>query len=113
MTYGNNGSHPPIPPIISLAEFIAEAKDPEFLIEPFLQRGYLYTLTARTSHGKTALLIYLAICVAHHLHNFAGHHTNHGRVVMLAGENPDDTASRFAAIWTGWASIQKTSISLS
>jgi hypothetical protein len=87
-----------VPPIISLAEFIDQAKPPEFLIEPFLQRGYLYTLTAKTSHGKTALFVYLSIVVAWSLHNFAGHHTRHGRVVILAGENPDDTAARFAAM---------------
>src|SRR5690242_12305018 len=80
--------------LISLSQFIADAKDPEFLIEPFLQRGYLYTLTAKTSHGKTSLFVYLAIVVAWNLWNFAGHHTNHGRVIFLAGENPDDTAAR-------------------
>src|SRR3954468_6596208 len=72
-----------VPRPLSLAAFLAAAKPPVFLVEPMIQRGYLYTLTALTFHGKTTLLILLAICVATG-RTFAGCHTGQGRVVYFA-----------------------------
>ena len=83
-----------IPRALSLAAFLKTAKPPEFLVEPMIQRGYLYTLTALTFHGKTTLLILLAICIAAG-RSFANCHTVQGRVMYFAGENPDDVAQKF------------------
>jgi hypothetical protein len=86
-----------IPGAMSLAVFLKTAKQPEFLVEPLLQRGYLYTLTAPTFHGKTTVLLLLAVCVALR-RQFAGLHTQGGRVVLFAGENTNDTAEKLRAL---------------
>jgi AAA domain len=86
-----------IPRPLSLAIFLKLAKQPEFLVEPLLQRGYLYTLTALTFHGKTTVLLLLAVCVALG-RQFAGLHTQRGRVVLFAGENTDDTAEKLRVL---------------
>jgi hypothetical protein len=90
-----------VPRALSLAAFLDAAKPPAFLVEPMIQLGYLYTLTALTFHGKTTLLILLAICVAVG-RDFAGCHTEQGRVVYFAGENPDDVAQKFLVACNFW-----------
>jgi hypothetical protein len=90
-----------LPRPMTLAEFLAAAKLPIFLVEPLLQHGYLYTLTALTAHGKTTVMILLALCVAI-AKPFADHHTEQGRVVFFAGENPDDTAQKFVVACEFW-----------
>jgi hypothetical protein len=89
--------HAGIPRPMSLAAFLQAAKPPEFLVEPLLQRGYLYTLTAATFHGKTTVMILLAACIALGRH-FAELHTQQGRVVLFAGENTDDTAEKLRVL---------------
>ena len=96
--HNGNGS---VPRPLSLAAFLAASKPPVFLVEPMIQRSYLYTLTALTFHGKTTLLILLAICVAIGK-AFAGCHTRQGRVVYFAGENPDDVAQKFLVACDYW-----------
>jgi hypothetical protein len=91
-----------VPSSMQLAEFLAASSPPQFLIEPMLQRGFLYTLTAKTFHGKTSVLIYTLLCVAKRSMSFAGKHTEHGRVVLFAGENPDDTANKFLVACEYW-----------
>jgi hypothetical protein len=86
-----------IPRAMLLAAFLNTAKPPEFLVEPLLQRGYLYTLTAPTFHGKTTILLLLAVCVELG-RRFADLHTKQGRVVLFAGENPDDTAEKLRVL---------------
>jgi hypothetical protein len=93
--YAEKSRISPVPEGIPLATFLNQAKSPEFLIDPIIQRGFLYTLTAMTFHGKTTLLCYTALCVALAHMRFCGLHTEHGRFVLLAGENPDDTANKF------------------
>ena len=95
----NGNSNVPRP--LSLSAFLAAAKPPVFLVEPMIQRGYLYTLTALTFHGKTTVLILLATCVATG-RSFAGCHTGQGRVVYFAGENPDDVAQKFLVACDYW-----------
>jgi hypothetical protein len=92
---------PEIPSAVTLSHFLASAKSPEFLIEPLLQRGYLYTLTAKTFHGKTTVLVYLSLCIAAGM-SFANLPTKQGRVVLFAGENPDDTASKLLVACECW-----------
>src|SRR6185436_9059170 len=57
---------PPIsgPFILTSAEFLAGFTPPAYLIDGIIQRGYLYSLTARTHHGKTAVALYMAQAIA-------------------------------------------------
>jgi AAA domain len=78
---------------LTAAEFVAGFVSPDYLIDGVLQRGYIYSLTARTNHGKTALSLLL-------LHHVATSKPLHGRevaggaVLYLAGENPDNIRAR-------------------
>jgi hypothetical protein len=84
----------PLPLILTSAEFLAGYTPPAYLIDDVIQRGYLYSLTARTGHGKTAVALYIAQAIARgkEMH---GHPVLSGTVLILAGENPDDVRARF------------------
>jgi hypothetical protein len=91
----------PLPPpatnkplILSSAEFVAGFRPPEYLIDGVIQQSYLYSLTARTGHGKTAVGMFMAQAVARG-QSFHGHATKQGAVLFLAGENPDDVRARY------------------
>jgi hypothetical protein len=90
-----------IPWAQSVTAFIASQKPPEYLVEPLIQRASLYTLTALTSHGKTAVLLYIALCIASG-RPVAGKHTVGGRVVWFAGENPSDFAQKIHTACQHW-----------
>jgi hypothetical protein len=90
-----------IPLALSVAAFLAAGQQPEYLIEPILQRGSLYTLTGLTSSGKTAILLTMALAVASG-RTFAGKHTTKGHVVWFAGENPDDFRLKVATACQFW-----------
>ncbi len=85
----------------SVGTFIRSQKPPEYLVEPLIQRASLYTMTALTSHGKTAVLLYIALCVASG-RPVAGKHTVKGRVVWFAGENPSDFAQKIHTACEHW-----------
>jgi len=82
------------PLILSSAEFLAGFTPPAYLIDGVIQRGYLYSLTARTGHGKTAVALYIAQCIARG-EPMHGCKVLPGTVLILAGENPDDVRARF------------------
>lgn len=85
------------PLVKSSAEFIKDFVPPNYLVDGLLQRRYCYSLTARTGDGKTALALLLAACVALGI-QFGGHATEKGRVLIFAGENPDDIRARWIAM---------------
>lgn len=87
----------PLPLLLNAAQFVAGFTPPEYLVDGIMQRGYLYSLTARTGHGKTAVSMYLAQCVAR---GQPFHHAEvkQGTVLLLAGENPDDIRARFLVL---------------
>lgn len=87
---------------IPIARFLQTARPPEFLVDRMIQRGRLHTLTARTFHGKTTTMCYLMLCVADFAMQFSGLHTEQGRAVLLAGENPDDTATKLQVACDYW-----------
>ena len=70
---------------------------PAYLVDGVLQRGYLYSLTARTGHGKTAVGMYVAQSIARGL-PMHGKEVKAGTVLLLAGENPDDIRARFLVL---------------
>lgn len=88
----------PIPPgehlFKSSPEFTANYVPAEYLIEPLVQRGYCYSFTAPTGHGKTAIAMNLAACVGLG-RKFAGCETLKGRVGYFAAENPTDVQARW------------------
>jgi hypothetical protein len=76
------------------AEFVAGFVPPDYLIDGLLQRRYVYSLTAPTGSGKTAIALLIAIHVARGM-SLAGQEVEKGRVLFFAGENPDDVRTRW------------------
>lgn len=78
----------------SAREFCAEFTPPSYTVEPFIRSGSLYTLTAKTGSGKTALAIVLALAVATGRPDILDREVSCGRVAYVAAENPDDLRMR-------------------
>jgi len=76
--------------------FTADFVAPEYLIEGVIQRGRLYTFTAPTGSGKTAVMLYAATAISTG-NTFCEREVEHGDVLFLAGENPDDVRARVIA----------------
>ena len=90
------GQPPPVPiKFKSIAKFCAEYVPLAYVVEPVVRSGSLYTLTARTGAGKTALNVVLALGVATGRPDIIGREVTRGRVAYLACENPDDIRMRF------------------
>ena len=87
----------PLPLILTAEQFVSGFSPPAYLVDGILQRGYLYSLTARTGHGKTAIAMYAAQCVARGL-PMHGRNVKPGTVLLLAGENPDDIRARLLVL---------------
>jgi hypothetical protein len=83
--------------LLTAEEFVAGFTPPSYLIDGIVQCGYLYSLTARTHHGKTAVTMYIAQCVARS-EPMHGCRVRGGTVLLLAGENPDDIRARFLVL---------------
>jgi hypothetical protein len=81
---------------VSSAEFCAGFTPPDYLIEGLLQRRFVYSLTAATGTGKTAIAILIAALVARG-HKLSKLEVAKGRVLFFAGENPDDIRMRWFA----------------
>jgi hypothetical protein len=81
---------------LSKSEFVAGFVPPDYLLEGILQRRFIYSLTAQTGHGKTALALLLARLVGGSDPKAAlgKHAAEKGQVVYFAGENPDDLRMR-------------------
>jgi len=84
----------PLPLVLTPAQFMAGFTPPEYLWDGIMQRGYLYALTGRTGHGKTAVVMQFGLHIAGGV-PFHGATVKHGTVLLLAGENPDDVRARF------------------
>jgi hypothetical protein len=74
--------------------FCREYTPISYAIEPFVRSGSLYTLTAKTGAGKTALLIAMMLAVATGREDILGRKVARGRVAYIAAENPDDLRMR-------------------
>ena len=70
---------------------------PDYFLDGILQRRFIYSLTGRTGSGKSAITLLISALAA------VGRPLNerdleHGRVLYLAGENPDDIRMRWLAM---------------
>lgn len=89
----------PAPPswrVQTAAEFTADFVAPEYLIDGVIQRGRLYTLTAPTGSGKTAVMLYIGTAMSRG-DDVCERETEPGDVIFMAGENPDDVRGRLIA----------------
>jgi hypothetical protein len=85
-TKGNGAApEPQLPRFLSAEEFVAGYRPQKPLVKPWdMKRGWLYSFTAPTGGGKTAIALAEAVHLAQ----------QGKRVVFLAGENPDDVRAR-------------------
>jgi AAA domain len=84
--------------ILSSGQFVAGFIPPDYLLDGILLCGYVYSFTANTGHGKTAVALLLTALVALG-QALAGRDVVKGRVLYFAGENPTDVRMR----WIGMA----------
>jgi AAA domain/RepB DNA-primase from phage plasmid len=85
------------PGMVSSGEFVRGFKPPDYHVDGISQKGYLYSTTAMTGTGKTAVLLLIAALTM--LGKPLGdREVEKGRVVYFAGENPDDVRMRWIAM---------------
>ena len=84
------------PLLVDASEWLSESVPPVYVVDGIIQRGTLCALTAVTNHGKTAISLALAVCVATG-RKFAGREIEQGQVLILCGENPDGFRTRLQA----------------
>ena len=87
------GTKPGPTALVPFSKFVASLQPPDYLIDNILQRGWLYSLTAKTGSGKTAVALDLAVRVAEGK-PLGALETSKGQVVYLSGENPEDVKAR-------------------
>jgi hypothetical protein len=82
--------------VLTLPEFLATLKTPHYLVDGLLKRGFFYSLTAMTGGGKTAVALFLSIVISDPKRRwkFGPHDAEHGRVVYVTRENPEDAKER-------------------
>jgi hypothetical protein len=83
--------------LVSSGSFVAEFVPPDYAIDGLVQRRYLYSLTANTGHGKTAVALLLTLLKALG-RKLADREIDAGHVLYFAGENPDDVRARWIAL---------------
>lgn len=83
--------------VLSSGEFVKQFRPLDYLMHGVLLRGFLYSFTALTGVGKTAIALNVAMSVA--LGRAIGDiEVEQGRVLYLGGENPDDLRMRWIAM---------------
>lgn len=84
------------PGIVSSGAFTSGFTPPDYQIDGIVQKGFIYSVTAASGTGKTAVLLLISALTA--LGESLGEReVRKGRVVYFAGENPDDVKMRWIA----------------
>ncbi|UYQ70662.1 AAA family ATPase [Pelagibacterium flavum] len=84
------------PGIVSSGAFTSGFTPPDYQIDGIAQKGFIYSVTAASGTGKTAVLLLVSALTA--LGESLGEReVRKGRVVYFAGENPDDVKMRWIA----------------
>lgn len=84
------------PLLVGVAEWLEQSEPMQWIVDGIIQRGHLVAMTAITNHGKTAIGLLMALCVASGK-QFAGRDVYPGKVMILCGENPDGFRTRLRA----------------
>lgn len=84
------------PLLVDAVDWLDDSVPFEWVVDGLIQRGSLYALTAVTNHGKTAIGLLMAMCVAS-AKRFADREVVRGKVLILCGENPDGFRTRLRA----------------
>jgi hypothetical protein len=82
--------------VLSSAEFVAGFVPPDYLVVGWLQRRFVYSITAATGDGKTAIALLVTLLVSQAI-KLGKLEVKRGRVLYFAGENPDDVRMRWMA----------------
>jgi 5S rRNA maturation endonuclease (ribonuclease M5) len=87
---------PPATPdlLMTSAAFIADFTPPDYLVDGLVQRRFIYSLTGPTGAGKTAVALLIMLHVSQGW-KLAGRDVDQGKVLYMAGENPDDVRMRW------------------
>lgn len=84
-------------PLQNSSAFCAARQPADYLIDGSVRDGWLYTLTAPTGHGKSAVALTITFAVA--VGGYLGsREIKQGSVLFLAGENHDDIRERWIAM---------------
>ena len=67
--------------------FLADVEEPSWVVAGIVQAGYLYAMTAPTNHGKTAVSLVMAMCIASGK-AFAGLEVQRGNVLEISAGVP-------------------------
>ena len=78
----------------SLGDFCREYEPLSYTVEPIIRSGSLYSLTAKTGHGKTGFLVTAAFAIAAGARSVLDREVERGAVAYVALENPDDIRMR-------------------
>lgn len=87
----------PQPLIVSSGDLVRGFTPPDYAIDGVVQAGFLYSVTANTGAGKTAVLLYATALTALGL-PLGEREVRKGRTLYFAGENPDDVTMRWIAM---------------
>ncbi|MBU2483892.1 MAG: helicase RepA family protein [Alphaproteobacteria bacterium] len=87
--------------LIASGDFVRDFIPPDYAVEGTIQKGFVYSLTASTGTGKTAIALLLAL-LTERGEDLAGREVAQGRVVYFAGENPDDVKMRWIGMCHEW-----------
>ncbi len=87
----------PYPGITSSGDLVRGFVPPDYHIDGVAQSGFLYSTTAMTGTGKTAVLLLITALTAMG-EPLGDCEVAQGRVLYFAGENPDDVTMRWIAM---------------
>jgi hypothetical protein len=88
------------PALLSKAAFLADYTPPDWFWDGVMQRRFVYSITAKTGHGKTAVYLLISEKAASRDRRdttVGGHQVDERNVIYFAGENPDDLRNRMIA----------------